>query len=330
MAKGRLISTDISLDYELNAMSNDALLCYILTFTHLDRDGLIDAHPNKLWAMIGPLRASLQDQMPHIIDEWLRTNKVIRYPIGGGQHVLFFKDFRKYNLRMKYHNEAESSFPPPPGWERGKAGLIPADLESRERMAIQFDRRSQYRESLEAHLNDSLSRQEGDRVARESRESRDQRQDQDQVEDHIEDQEKYGGGGDQIIHTTTLVSVDQGGVGGDALTSFDRRTLLTAAYELGSILNLHTDWHNYNDYLEQSDTERLCTLLRWIKRHIDDDSASAGAKSLPATIISNIRKKTKVHLTGKQEEELIREIMLFVEADVWQENEDTHETKTDF
>lgn len=326
MAKGRLISTEISLDYELNAMSTEALLCYILAFTNLDRDGLIDAHPSKLWAMIGPLRVELLDRMPHLIDEWIRTNKVIRYPIGGGQHVLFFKDFRKYNLRMKYHNEAESSFPPPPNWERSKAGLIPTDLETRERMAMQFDRRSQYREALEAHLKGNLSRQKGDRVASESRESRDQRQDQ----DHIEDQSNYGGGGDQIIHTTTLVSVDQGGVGGDSLSSFDRHTLITAAYQLGSLLGFHTDWNDYADYLERSNIEQLCLLLRWIKRHLVDDSLRSGVKSLPATIIANIRKGTRAHLNGKQEQELVREIMLFVEADVWQEREEAHETKFDF
>lgn len=317
MAKGRLISNEIALDPELMTMSIEALFCYIVAFTNLDRDGLIDGHPNRLWAMTCPYKTELLDQIPRIVDEWVRTGKVIRYSIGGGHYVLFFKDFRKYNLRMKYHNEAESAFPPPPGWIRSKAGLIPQDLELRERMAIQFDRRSQYREALEAHLTISLSRQEGDKVAFESRESRDQRQDQ----DHIQDQSNYGGGGDQIIHTTTPVSVNWGGVGGDHLTSFDIHTLRGAAYGLGSLLGLHTDWNNYQDYLDRSTAEQLSELLRWIKRHLDDETARAGVESLPATLIANLRKGAKARLSGKQEEELTREIMLFVDADVWEESE---------
>ncbi|MEZ4684173.1 MAG: hypothetical protein R2932_59180 [Caldilineaceae bacterium] len=321
MAKGRLISSEIALDPELNTMSIEALFCYIVAFTNLDRDGLLDAHPNKLWAITCPYKIELLDRMPHIIEEWLRSGKVLRYAVGGSQHALFFKDFRRYNLRMKYHNEAESAFPAPPGWIRSRAGLIPDNKELCERMIVEFDRRSQYREALEQHLNDGLSRQSRGLVARESRQSRDQRQDQ----DHIQDQENYGGGGDQIIHVHHSVNVDQGGVGGDSLTTFDRCTLSKAAFELGSLLGFHVEWNNYQDYIDHCADHQLCSLLRWIKRYIDDPSASAGLQSLPAAIIAHIRKGTVAHLNGKQEQELIEAIMQFVTSDVWQRKEFIHD-----
>ena len=316
MAKGRLISSEIALDPELNTMSIEALFCYIVAFTNLDRDGLLDAHPNKLWAMICPYKIELLDRMPHIVEEWLRSGKVLRYAIGGGQHALFFKDFRRYNLRMKYHNEAESAFPPPPGWVRSKAGLIPDNKELCERMMVEFDRRSQYREALEQFLNSGLSRQSRERVATESRESRDQRQDQDQ--DQIQDQENYGGGGDQIIHDHHPVSVDLGGGGSIRLAAFDRHTLSSAVYELGSLLGFHVEWNNYQDYIDHCSDYQLCALLRWIKRYSDDPTASAGLQSLPAAIIAHIRKGTTAHLSGKQEQELIEAIMQFVTPDPWQ------------
>lgn len=313
MAKGRLISSEIARDPELNAMSIEALLCYILAFTNLDRDGLIDAHPNKLWATVCPMQTTLFDQLPRLVDEWIRTGKVVRYPIGGGQYALFFKDFRKYNLRLKYHNEAESVFPPPPGWMRSKAGLIPTDPETRERMAIQFDRRSQYREVLEAHLTDILSRQEGDKVAFESRESGDQRQDQDQTNSKNDDDV------DQIIHSHHSVSVNWGGVGGEALAAFDRQTIEQAAYELGSLLSFHLDWDDYAEYVRTATEEQLHALLRWIKRYSDDPAAIANVNSLPAVVISHIRKGNAARLSGNQEQELIKAIMAYVASDPWQE-----------
>lgn len=317
MAKGRLITQEMSTDPALNGMSIDAHYCYMLAFTHLDRDGLIDGHPVKLWATICPLRYDLLDRMPHLINQWLQSGHVVRYDIGQGKNVLFFKTFRRYNLRMKYDNEAASTFPPPPGWQRSRAGLIPDDQEERERMAELFDERSIYRLSLLNHLTSDLSRQES-RVGRDKNrdKSRDLGRDQDQykISDH-------GGGGDQIIHSPTTVNGNGGVQGGDdPIINFDRATLETAAWELGSLLSFHTDWTNYRkDIASYSNTE-LIALLKWIKRHYDDPSLSAGAQSLVATVRANIKKKTPVYLSGKQVGELLEQIWTCIEPDTWQDN----------
>ena len=335
MAKGRLISSEIALDPDLNSMSVEAIYCYVMAFTNLDRDGLIDGHPNKLWATICPYKTELFDQIPRIVDEWIRSNKVIRYQIRAGQAVLFFKDFRRYNLRMKYHNEAESLFPPPPGWERSKAGLIPATLELREQMANEFDSRSQYRQALEAHLTPSLSRPSPDQVASESRQSRNQvasesrqsrDQGQDQDQDQPEDQHKWmdGGGGDQIIHTHPPVVSGKGGAGGanpDPLTLFDRPTLEQAAWQLGSLLGFHMQWNDYQQSITAYDHAALLDLLKWIKRYSDDPTLSHGAESLPAVVRHAISRKKPVYLTQSQTTALVTDILACVSLDTWQDNQ---------
>lgn len=340
MAKGRLISSEIALDPDLNSMSVEAIYCYVMAFTNLDRDGLIDGHPNKLWATICPYKTELFDQIPRIVDEWVRSNKVIRYQIRGGQAVLFFKDFRRYNLRMKYHNEAESLFPPPPGWERSKAGLIPATLELREQMANEFDSRSQYRQALEAHLTPNLSRPsldqvasesrpQRDQVASESRQSRDQGQDQDQ--DQPEDQHKWmdGGGGDQINHTHPPVVSGKGGAGGgdrnqhfsqaDPLALFDRPTLEQAAWQLGSLLGFHMQWNDFEQTIAAYDRAALIDLLKWIKRYSDDPALSQGAESLPAVVRHAVNRKKPVYLTQNQTTALVADILACVSLDTWQD-----------
>lgn len=332
MAKGRMICNDISLDPDLNMMSVEAHLCYLLAFTHLDRDGLIDAHPNKLWAMICPFRTEFFDRIPHIIDEWLRTGRVVRYPCGDGRFALFFKDFRRYNVRLKYYNEAASFFPPPPGWIRSKAGLIPEDQELRERMAPNYDGRSQYRAALEEHLTDSLSRQKRALIAPEARVS--YPQDQIQGQDDLEDD------GDQIIHPIHPVKVNRGGVGGnnrstphpssdndyrttdqpaDLLKAFDREPLELGAWQLGSLLNFHMDWHDYRCYLAECSRDELELLLRWIKRHSDDPTLGDGAKSLVATVRANVNRRTPAYLTNTQLGQLVQSLMNCIDMEIWED-----------
>lgn len=340
MAKGRMIYNDISLDPELNTMSVEAHLCYLLAFTHLDRDGLIDAHPNRLWATICPFRTEFFDRIPPIVDEWIRAGRVQRYSCGDGRSALFFKDFRRYNVRLKYTNEAASTFPPPPGWVRSKAGLIPADPELRERMAENYDGRSQYRAALEAHLTGSLSRPTRDELATQSPVSRLQ----DQIQDDLVDD------GDQIIHPIHPRNRNRGGVGGnhhppanpaapthfapddahtathgqhDLLATLDRPTLEAAAWQLGSLLNFHTDWHDYRRYLIECSHTELLLLLRWIKRHHDDPTLSDGAKSLVAMVRANIKRQIPVYLTGMQLGELVQAIMSYMEMEVWEDGKHT-------
>lgn len=81
----------------------------------------------------------------------------------------------------------------------------------------------------------------------------------------------------------------------DLLATFERTTLEVAAWQLGSLLNFHTDWHDYRRYLIECSHTELLLLLRWIKRHHDDPGLSDGAKSLVAMVRANIKRQTLVY-----------------------------------
>jgi hypothetical protein len=145
MAKARMLSTKAGSDPDLNSMSIEAELIFLLTIPHLDRDGLISGDPIPLWGKVAPRRVELMDKMPRIIQEWVEHNLVLRYAWKDG-HVLFFKGFRKHNANMVYEREPESDLPPPPGFHRlkGGYGLMPDDRDYAGRLAEWLGDRSKY------------------------------------------------------------------------------------------------------------------------------------------------------------------------------------------
>lgn len=147
MAKARMLSTKASTDPDLNSMSVEAELMFLLTIPHLDRDGLISGDPIPLWAKVAPRRVELMDKMPRVIQEWVEHNLVVRYDWKDGA-ILFFPGFRKHNPNMFYEREPVSEFPPPPNFHRSEHGLIPNDLDIAGHLAQQFDARSRYYAAL--------------------------------------------------------------------------------------------------------------------------------------------------------------------------------------
>lgn len=124
MARGRLLNRTISTDDRLNNLSQEAMLLYLLTIPHLDRDGLIDGRPRVLWASAAPLRMDLLDSAPRIAQEWIDAGLVIRYN-GARTPVLWFVGFQKNQTGMRYDREPPSQFAPPPGYYRDETGLQP-------------------------------------------------------------------------------------------------------------------------------------------------------------------------------------------------------------
>lgn len=147
MARGRMLSRDAGSDPNLNALSLEAELLYLLAIAHLDRDGLIAGDPVLVWANAAPKRIELLEKAPKLVNEWVERGLVIRYEWRDGP-ILFFKGFRKHNASMVYEREPESKYPPPPGWYRSKAGLIPDDEDVAMQLAQDFDSRSGYHKAL--------------------------------------------------------------------------------------------------------------------------------------------------------------------------------------
>ena len=123
MARARMLHRTIATDKRLNKLSPYADWMYIRAIPHLDRDGIIDGDPDVLAITICPWRLALiSDEMPSIIDEWVKSGLVIRYK-SGDRTALYFCGFEK-NQRFEYIKEARSVFGPPPGMKRTKSGLI--------------------------------------------------------------------------------------------------------------------------------------------------------------------------------------------------------------
>jgi hypothetical protein len=147
MAQGRMLSKASSEDEALNRCSLEGHLLYVQTLPHLDRDGLVTGRPLLLWRLALPLRVDFIDITGRLIEEWVQQGLVVRYA-GKDGPVLFFKGFRRHNAKIYYEEERPSVYPPPPGWVRTPAGLVPEEPEQRLLLAESFDVRSSYRKAL--------------------------------------------------------------------------------------------------------------------------------------------------------------------------------------
>lgn len=127
MARGRMVSTTISTDKRLNALSLDAALVYLMAIPQLDRDGLIHGDPVLLWAKVCPRRQDLMPQMQRIINEWVAQELVSVYQ-DRDELVAYFVGFQKNQAMTHYDREAPSIFATPPGYVRTAKGLIPDEV----------------------------------------------------------------------------------------------------------------------------------------------------------------------------------------------------------
>lgn len=148
MADRRMLSATVAEDEELNRLSIEAQLLFLMTIPHLDRDGLITGNPRVLFGRVCPLRDELRDRILVLTNEWVDQGLVRRYAGADGGSVLFFDSFMKHQRGIEYSSEKPSRFPPPPGWVRTKAGLVPEDGFLALTLAEVFDVRSAYRKVL--------------------------------------------------------------------------------------------------------------------------------------------------------------------------------------
>lgn len=127
MAQGRMLSTKIAIDKELNQLSLEAEFLYLRCIPHLDRDGLISGDSDLLVAQVAPRRfAPMMAIAEDAIAEWTDRGLVLAYETRLGR-VLFFTGFQK-NQTIRYDREAPSKFDAPPGYVRTDEGLAQAQV----------------------------------------------------------------------------------------------------------------------------------------------------------------------------------------------------------
>ena len=123
MAVGRMLNRTVGLDQELNSVSIEAQLLFLMSIPHLDRDGLLIGEALPHLGTVLPLRPDFFPRYENLIRELVDCEIVIRYPTKKGR-VLFFTGFRK-NQTFSYTREGASIFDPPPGYVRTPSGIEP-------------------------------------------------------------------------------------------------------------------------------------------------------------------------------------------------------------
>jgi hypothetical protein len=315
-----LISKQICVDPEYNAMSVDARELFMRAVVNVDRDGLVTGHAAKLWAILDPFHADRLPRMGEYIQEWVAAGSVLCYHTGREQ-VLFFKNFRRYNQNIPYEHEAPSTYPPPPGWRRTPVGLVPEDPSLRLVLAPAFDPRSTYRKAIldpDAVEQAFKSRLGRDLVARSSRSHREKVAYQDQ--DHV-----IGDDGDQSItpspqgidqhHHISAHSTDQTFDPDDNpapdqathLLEFPARSLRRAAIELGPLI-FGSDFRGYGRYVAEADVGALLGLLEWMAYFWHRMDRTEGIRELPAYVRSCLKNSDRPGLTTKERQWLFEQV----------------------
>lgn len=322
MAEGRMVNRSVSTDDRLNGMSRDAMLLYLMTVPHLDRDGLIDGRPRVLWATVAPLQDEWFQRVDALVEEWVVSELVVRY-FDDSHPILFFTGFARDQSRMLYQRERASRFPCPPGFVRTPSGLRPAGAAAQTDDDTARDEFTLIAGEGRAPVAGS-GHSARDAVTQETRaghaEDQDQTEHQDQAEHQAEKENEdqhqvaadrlgHGGLSPTFPHTfsrDTLVT----GSAGDLIAYFTLEELRTAAYRLGSLLNLHMEWTGYEGFIGRREAGSLAVLLEWIEFYrAMPPTALAKVENLPGLIRSHLNKGDRAPLTSAQRNELAAAIM---------------------
>lgn len=319
MARGRMLSTDASIDPELNSVTLASMALYLLTIPHLDRDGLIDANPVRLAAQAAPLRSELRDGAGLLINEWIEAGLVQRYPGSRNQFVLFFKGFRKHN-RFEYRKDRPSELPPPPGWTRTEFGLVPDDPEACFRLAQGMHNENKYRQALLAYAgfeNTSRTPLDTSRTPLDhfSPRSDQNRSGNDDVDD--DDHTYIGRSSSTVSEKNTRTRVSAPPDLSSLLVQYGDEELRIVADNLGAEIGLGVEWDGWADYLADCDRSGLFRLIGWIQRWRNATAQEMEkVNSITAVIRAAVRDNKSARLLGYQLDALAADIdrVLLLEA----------------
>lgn len=132
MARGRMLSRDISLDEKVNALSGDtARLLFTWMIPHLDTEGRLHGDAQAFRAIVTPRRNYSIKKVEKILQELEKFGLIHRYTVNGNQY-LFAPNFEKHQTGLRKDREAQSKIPlPPPELLRSNDGVSPAQVKDK-------------------------------------------------------------------------------------------------------------------------------------------------------------------------------------------------------
>ena len=129
MAKGRMLSTKISLSEQVDEISDDTgKLLFTWSIAHLDYNGCIEASPKRLRATVFPMRDLPDEKVKGYIEEWVNLGLVKRYEVGDKEY-LFYPTFRQLQQGLRPEREGKSPIPPPEFMDDAFEHLSEQDME---------------------------------------------------------------------------------------------------------------------------------------------------------------------------------------------------------
>ena len=117
MARGRIITNEITKDRQVNELSSDtSRLAFTWLVTFADKEGRTYGDPALVRSMLFPRRDDITiEQMTIYIEEWQAAGFIEWYEAGGDKWI-FFTAFAKNQPGLRKEKEPDSRIPPPPGY----------------------------------------------------------------------------------------------------------------------------------------------------------------------------------------------------------------------
>ncbi len=113
MARGRMISKDISLDEKVDALSDDtARLLFTWMIPHLDCEGRMYGDALVFKSIVVPRRNYSIRKIEKYLNEMEKLSLIERYLVNGNQYI-FAPHFDKHQSGLRKDKEAPSHIPPP-------------------------------------------------------------------------------------------------------------------------------------------------------------------------------------------------------------------------
>jgi len=129
MARGRMISKQISLDEKVDALSDDtARLLFTWMIPHLDCEGRMYGEARVFRSIVAPRRNYSVQKVEKVLTELEQTGLIERYSLNGNAYISV-PNFEKHQTGLRKDKESQSQIPPnTPDKGRSKDGFTPPQV----------------------------------------------------------------------------------------------------------------------------------------------------------------------------------------------------------
>jgi len=160
MARGRMLSKDISLDEKVDALSDDtARLLFTWMIPHLDREGRMYGDAQVFKSLVAPRRHYSLRKVEKSLKEMVNLGLIVRYNVNGNT-FLFTPNFEKHQTGLRKERESPSQIPSPtPESSRSNDGVVTDLLPPKFKRSLSISIRED-----EEKVNTLLNKNEAQRI----------------------------------------------------------------------------------------------------------------------------------------------------------------------